>query len=190
MSSHHIVRDEQEPALLLWQPGQLSYSQVGELLAWSPQVLVNCPALPEALGWGIKLDALCGPVVELEKWLPQLAHQQPLTSIELENSQDLSPLVDWLRERGQRRLNLSLAPEAPEQWRWAAQEKRLHLSVLSRGWQYVWVKDNFSKWVPAGFTYRLRQADGRLLDEYTCRQSGWLSLNLSAPGWLGWPLSS
>ncbi|RZK41505.1 MAG: thiamine pyrophosphokinase, partial [Pedobacter sp.] len=40
MSSHHIVREKQEPALYIHQLGNFDEEKLGQLLEWSPTVLV------------------------------------------------------------------------------------------------------------------------------------------------------
>lgn len=74
MSSHHTVRDEQEPALVLAELAGVDYEQVGELLEWGPTVLVFVPALAQVLAWGIKADHVLGTVVPQAPELYQ-AHQ-------------------------------------------------------------------------------------------------------------------
>lgn len=56
MSSHHIVRDEQEPALVVLDPHAVEREILGGLLEWSPTVVVAQQVLPIFLDWGIKVD--------------------------------------------------------------------------------------------------------------------------------------
>ena len=60
MSSHHIVRDKQEPALLIAN-GEACHSELlGQLLEWSPVVVVLDSAIHRVLDLGIKVDVLLG----------------------------------------------------------------------------------------------------------------------------------
>lgn len=56
MSSHHIIRDEQEPALLVLDPLAIEREHLDGLLEWSPTLLVTEQYLPTLLDWGIKVD--------------------------------------------------------------------------------------------------------------------------------------
>lgn len=58
MSSHHIVREKQEPALLIIQLDGFSSENFGQLLEWSPTVVVNSRIYEEADSLGIKIDAV------------------------------------------------------------------------------------------------------------------------------------
>ncbi|GAB3551836.1 thiamine diphosphokinase [Spirosoma fluminis] len=60
MSSHHIVRDRQEPALLIANGEACDPELLGQLLEWSPFVVVLDSAVWRVLDLGIKLDVLLG----------------------------------------------------------------------------------------------------------------------------------
>jgi len=64
MSSHHIVRDDQEPALIIANGEACSYELLGQLLEWSPFVIVLDSAMERALELGIKVDVLLGDLIE------------------------------------------------------------------------------------------------------------------------------
>ncbi|MFM6953812.1 MAG: thiamine pyrophosphokinase [Sphingobacteriaceae bacterium] len=58
MSSHHIVREKQEPALLIVSLAHFPSEQLGQLLEWSPTVLVTEEVYEYADSLGIKIDAV------------------------------------------------------------------------------------------------------------------------------------
>ncbi|MBD3725125.1 MAG: thiamine diphosphokinase, partial [Flavobacteriaceae bacterium] len=60
MSSHHIVRDDQEPALIIANGAACSKELMGQLLEWSPFVVVLDSAIDRVLNLGIKVDVLLG----------------------------------------------------------------------------------------------------------------------------------
>lgn len=60
MSSHHIVRDEQEPALLIANGAACDSELLGQLLEWSPTVVVLDSAIWRVLDLNIKVDVLLG----------------------------------------------------------------------------------------------------------------------------------
>lgn len=85
MSSHHIVRDEQEPALLIADPSALSLEYVDHLLEWSPTVIVTQDALKEVLKWGIKIDVVVAKMDSLEELKPRLQEQSPVQLLGFES---------------------------------------------------------------------------------------------------------
>jgi len=60
MSSHHIVRDDQEPALIIANGAACSMELMGQLLEWSPLVIVLDRAIQRVIDLGIKVDVLLG----------------------------------------------------------------------------------------------------------------------------------
>ena len=60
MSSHHIVREGQEPALIIANGESCSNELMGQLLEWSPLVLVLDGAITRVNELGIKVDVLLG----------------------------------------------------------------------------------------------------------------------------------
>ncbi|AWH86147.1 thiamine diphosphokinase [Flavobacterium album] len=60
MSSHHIVRDDQEPALIIANGAECSKELMGQLLEWSPLVIVLDSAIERVINLGVKVDVLLG----------------------------------------------------------------------------------------------------------------------------------
>ncbi|RYG20937.1 MAG: thiamine pyrophosphokinase [Chitinophagaceae bacterium] len=60
MSSHHIVREKQEPALYIHHLGSFDDEYLGQLLEWSPTVVVAASEYEKALSLGIKIDVVIG----------------------------------------------------------------------------------------------------------------------------------
>ncbi len=60
MSSHHIVRDDQEPALIIANGEACKQELMNQLLEWSPLVIVLDSAIERVIDLGIKIDVLIG----------------------------------------------------------------------------------------------------------------------------------
>lgn len=204
MSSHHIVRDEQEPALLLWQPGQLSYEQAGELLAWSPRVVATQHTLAEALAWGIKLDAVWAPQAQLEATRAAVAHQAPVAVCQFRENNSLQEVLHWLKAKDQQSVNLLADAEAQDftlLQQLLALQQLVQVQVLSKGWRYSFFRPgSLQKWLAAKSHIRLIAFEGRQLingmmpgqqlmaapvQEIEVQQSGLLKITADAPFWLG-----
>jgi thiamine pyrophosphokinase len=101
MSSHHIVRDDQEPALIIANGAECSLELLGQLLEWSPIVIVLDSAMDRILDLNIKVDVLLGdfdrgfdPEYYKEK-------QYPLEIVHTPNQDktDLEKAFEYLIER-------------------------------------------------------------------------------------------
>jgi len=108
MSSHHIVRDEQEPALIIANGQSCSFELMGQLLEWSPVVMVLDGAIHRVLDLGIKLDIVLGDFDKTENWDELLANQQPVEVVHTpdQNKTDLEKGLDFLIAKGHKAVNI------------------------------------------------------------------------------------
>jgi len=60
MSSHHIVREKQEPALLILGLNSFDLELLGQLLEWSPTVIATSHVAEQLATMGIKVDRILG----------------------------------------------------------------------------------------------------------------------------------
>ena len=60
MSSHHVVRDAQEPALIIANGEACSWDLIQQAMAWSPLVMVLDGALNRVLELGLHIDVVLG----------------------------------------------------------------------------------------------------------------------------------
>ncbi|WP_420388140.1 hypothetical protein [Roseivirga sp.] len=86
MSSHHIVRDEQEPALLIDDASVIHYNFVELLLEWSPKVIVTVNALDDVLQWGVKIDTVIARPDQVKDFKEKLKPQSPVQLLVFESS--------------------------------------------------------------------------------------------------------
>jgi thiamine pyrophosphokinase len=108
MSSHHIVRDDQEPALIIANGAECSTELLGQLLEWSPVVIVLDSAMERVVDLGIKVDVLLGdfdhdfnPEIYKEKQFPlEIVHTPN------QDKTDLEKAFDYLIEKGHKAVNV------------------------------------------------------------------------------------
>ena len=100
MSSHHIVRDDQEPALIIANGESCSDELLGQLLEWSPIVVVLDSAIDRVLARNIKIDVHLG---DFDDGLNSEYHeaQYPIEIVHTpdQNKTDLEKAFDYLIER-------------------------------------------------------------------------------------------
>ena len=157
MSSHHIVRDEQEPALIIANGQSCSFELMGQLLEWSPVVMVLDGAIHRVLELGIKLDIVLGDFDKIENWDELLANQQPVEVVHTpdQNKTDLEKGLDFLSAKGHKAVNIL----------WATGKRADHhinnLSTLAKYKDQITIvmlddhsrifnlPNQFTKWYPA-----------------------------------------
>nr|WP_315142977.1 thiamine diphosphokinase [uncultured Flavobacterium sp.] len=108
MSSHHIVRDDQEPALIIANGASCQPELLGQLLEWSPLVVVLDSAIERVMHLDIKIDVLLG---DFDRDFDPEAYktkQYPLEIVHTpdQNKTDLEKALDYLIERKMPAVNI------------------------------------------------------------------------------------
>ncbi|MEK6450557.1 MULTISPECIES: thiamine diphosphokinase [unclassified Myroides] len=102
MSSHHIVRDDQEPALIIANGEACDRNLMDQLLEWSPLVVVLDSAIERVIELGIKIDVLIG---DFDRGFDADAYREKQYPIEIvhvadQESTDLEKAFRYLIKRG------------------------------------------------------------------------------------------
>ena len=108
MSSHHIVKDDQEPALIIANGASCSSELLGQLLEWSPIVVVLDSAIERVLQLDIKVDVLLG---DFDRDFDANYYQEKQFPLEIvytpdQNKTDLQKAFDYLIEKGHQAVNV------------------------------------------------------------------------------------
>lgn len=101
MSSHHIVRDDQEPALIIANGEACSMNLMHQLLEWSPLVIVLDSAVDRVVELGIKIDVLIGDFDRDFDFNQYKKAQYPLEIIQITDQEttDLDKAILYLIDR-------------------------------------------------------------------------------------------
>jgi thiamine pyrophosphokinase len=102
MSSHHIVRDDQEPALIIANGAACHDELLGQLLEWQPLVIVLDSAIERVINLNIKVDVVLGDFDRGFNPEEITSSQFPIEIIHKpdQNKTDLEKAFDYLIERG------------------------------------------------------------------------------------------
>jgi len=108
MSSHHIIREGQEPALIIANGESCSNELLGQLLEWSPFVVVLDGAINRVLELGIKIDVLLGDFDSKNHALEQIQSQQKIEIVHTpdQNKTDLQKGIEFLIARNFDAVNI------------------------------------------------------------------------------------
>lgn len=108
MSSHHIVRDDQEPALIIANGAACSSELMNQLLEWQPLVIVLDSAMERVVELGIKVDVLLGDFDRDFDPNSYKEKQYPLEIIHVpdQDKTDLEKAFDYLIARGHKAVNV------------------------------------------------------------------------------------
>jgi hypothetical protein len=143
MSSHHIVKEKQEPALYIHDLSTFDEEYLGQLLEWSPTVVVNGAVYEKIISLGLKVDvvlnsaegvtvqentrSIIGPGDDYNTVLNYLiAEKYPAVNI-IDHEKDLADLAYYL--------------------------PKINIVLFTPAYKSYAVKTGFSVWKPAGSTF-------------------------------------
>ncbi|MTI38574.1 hypothetical protein [Fulvivirga lutimaris] len=157
MSSHHIVRDEQEPALIVFN-SDFNEQTIQELLEWSPTVITKSALIEELLPYGFKIDIVIGSMEDRDSIMSLLSHQQPFKYLSKNISDDdLLQAIYYLTASKYKAANLLLEPK--DEVLNLIHSFLIQLDLVFYYQRFKWVycrESTFSKWLPAGALLKFR----------------------------------
>ena len=107
MSSHHIVKENQEPALLILNTEAIPFEKLQELLEWSPTVIVTESSLEKVIGWGIKIDIVLASTERIQCLTQTLQHQAPIQFVSFKDECEIiTNAIEFLKSNHQKAVNV------------------------------------------------------------------------------------
>lgn len=190
MSSHHFVKEGQEPALLILRA--VPFAVVEPLLEWAPLVMVDEKVLDDVLLWGIKIDVVITEYSE-ETLTKKLADQAPVKIISSDRS-TLEIALSSLSGMKQSAVNIVTSAEKELLKTLETFRDQLVISVVDgeRKWLSV-PAGNFRKWYEKNTILEIAGSPefSKLVNiekkhnSYVVQQEGLAELESSNPYWLG-----
>ena len=158
MSSHHIIREDQEPALLIL--GEIRLTKIEPLLEWSPLVLVADVVLDAVVSWGIKIDVVLTEDREQANALERLKHQAPLKILSSEHqSGHLRNALYFLIAGKHRAVHIAGTLSAGLQKELTEFGDRIQITFLEDTYRWLLIAGgSFKKWFPQGTTLKVTKS--------------------------------
>lgn len=183
MSSHHFVREGQEPALLILDI--IPWETIGSLLEWAPLVIATDAALETALHWGIKIDAVVASpdrAATLDHLLTDHCPVRMLT--QAAGTDALSVSLDHLIHTRQSAVNITAADPFPVIAAVTQHAPPLNISIITPTHRWSLFKSGtYKKWHPAHTTLQVHQSGNT--SEITTPADGLITLEPNTPFWMG-----
>lgn len=179
MSSHHIVRENQEPALLIIDVDAISEEWLGQLLEWSPLVMTTWENVDFLLSRGIKID-----VVFSKDEIP-IDIQENTVSIAYETESQLYKAVSAYLESKEQFALYVLCDEVSVKRQELFCDERFTIVALKNNIRYR-MTANFEKWLPKGQKILIGCADSTFVTKgltrvdrgaYHVTQDGFVRIN-------------
>ena len=139
MSSHHIVRENQEPALLVSYYNAIDSEHLGQLLEWSPTIITDNENIDFFLAEGIKVDIFAGDIA-------LIPHQEQIKHLPIA-TEFLFDALDYLVANNYKAVNILLETVPNRLLEYA---DRINIVCFAEGKRFVIVKEYYEKWKPEG----------------------------------------
>ncbi|MDT3403932.1 thiamine diphosphokinase [Mucilaginibacter terrae] len=141
MSSHHIVREKQEPALLVLGLNNFTDDELGQLLEWSPTVIATLPVTEQLVAYGIKVDYMVADDNEL-------GLQSDIRLIDPAGQGITEKALEFLTVNGYPAVNV--VTDEPELSLYEQYAPKINLVIFHNRQKIYTVTSGYSKWKPAG----------------------------------------
>jgi len=150
MSSHHVVKEIQEPAIFLLNEEAVNIAIVQGMLEWSPVILVSDECFPLLAHYGIKVDALICERNFANNFEIEISMQQPMDVILIKDSnQEIPEGLKYLAGKGCTAVNIFGTCTDRQMFEINRQHKDLTITYFSHKEKYVYVGGgSFEKWLP------------------------------------------
>ena len=194
MSSHHIVRDEQEPALLILNLEAIHRSTLSSLLEWSPTIIITGDLVNQAIDIGFKVDVVVCGRDELENTRTALNNHIPLVCLTANKIELLEVVSMHLLSSNHTALSI-LVDSFDTFQRSLKSSSKLDLVVYDAENKWYKVHGEFKKWFNEGqelkvigSDYRLSGVGSKYSEEneiFTVKEEGLLTITASNAVWFG-----
>ncbi|WP_276373317.1 hypothetical protein [Chryseolinea sp. H1M3-3] len=156
MSSHHFVKEGQEPALFILE--SVSIHAVEPLLEWVPLIMVADHMLETIIPWGIKIDVVIQHEYSFETLKEVVKDQEPIQILSAHNDILLAGL-QFLIQNKNSSVNIICTPTEEILSKIENVGHSLQVDVYDEKekWSLV-VTGNFEKWLPAGAVIAIKQS--------------------------------
>lgn len=148
MSSHHIVRENQEPALLIEDLSLIDEEDLGQLLEWSPTIVIEEETIDLLDARGYKFD-----IVFTKNSINGSQENLKVISYDIDF---LKVAIEYLIAHHYKAVNI--VTEQLDINYYSPYLEQINIVLFSKGIRYYYVTTGFTKWKPAGERIQIETA--------------------------------
>ncbi|MFN5705161.1 MAG: hypothetical protein ACK45U_04845 [bacterium] len=150
MSSHHFVKEKQEPALLILSDSSFEKDILEQLLEWSPIVIVEDKCLMQLNHEPIKIDYVLQTDLELEEIESWVSFQDNVRIIDSSKSANkIKFLIDILEREDNQALSI-IGHSTNQEEILKSDEFKMNIIFYSNEYKTYTKYEHFKKWKEIG----------------------------------------
>ena len=166
MSSHHFVKEQQEPALLILNTAGISFEQIAPLLEWVPTILVVQDEVPVVISWGVKIELILAEMDFQKSHYHLLEEQYPVKFLGVQEGNFLAEGLQYLIASKHGAVNI-IGLDHLKVFELEPMLEFLDIVVWDGPIRYFPIKNGqFKKWLPAT-SLQLHAPEGTILEVQT-----------------------
>lgn len=172
MSSHHFVKEQQEPAVFILDLENIRLEQISGLLEWVPTILVSQSTVDQVISWGIKIDVILASEEFQKTNLQLLEEQYPLKFLTVPNENFLDEGLHYLKASKHEAVHL-IGMSHEKVFDIAPKLDWMNITLIDGSWKYYPVSSGeFKKWFLAsdihihgkeGMPVEIKNSEGEIL---------------------------
>ncbi len=176
MSSHHFVKEQQEPALMILDTKGYNFAQLSSLLEWVPTVVVAQDAIETVISWGIKIDIILASSEFQRENLNLLEEQYPIQFLTVKNSDFLNEGLQYLIASKHSAVNI-IGFDHLEAFNLEEKLDFLNIVIFDGPIRYFPVREkSFKKWFPES-SLQIHAPEGSIVEIKTANESHLLKIS-------------
>ena len=195
MSSHHIIRDEQEPALIIAELEPESKSIARQFLEWSPTLIVLENCLSEVVQWGIKIDIAFVNRSNFESVEDLLQDQMPVKILTCKSSEEQLTTALYFLIAGRHRAANMMANEKIDLLKsLQSVSNSLSVGIINSNGKANLFQGKFKKWMAKDSVIKVIRTKGNqtfiikgvreLEGVFICLSDSFVEIKSNYPFWL------
>lgn len=157
MSSHHIVRENQEPALFIAHPNCLDDEYLNQLLEWSPTIITLAEHYEVLKSREIKIDVILD-----NQGLEEGILEENILLIPYSDN-FIEPLFSYLKEKKNFAVNILTADIQFDSY--SSYLADFNINLLNNNGKTMFLK-NYEKWLPKEFNLKFEQLKETLSEQH------------------------
>lgn len=194
MSSHHFVKEGQEPALFILD-GDVLEAMV-ELLEWAPLVMVSYNALNKVLELGIKIDVLLLPTNDLNLLTTTIANQAPLKLVIYDSNESwFDKGLEHLAKSNYSAVNILVESFEKFSQTLNIEDGGIQKVIFDRTCKWSLSQRQFEKWLPSNLPIKIEKTTAeqsltlknlrQVENDYLTEHEGIAQIYSDNPFWVG-----
>ncbi len=181
MSSHHIIREKQEPALLILGLDNFDDELLGQLLEWSPTVVASDEMAEKLNAYGIKVDWIITDKDDADI-------QSDVKVLHINAEPETIAALNFFTENNYPALNV--VPDELNMDEYLPYINQINLVIFYNNQKIYPVTSGYSKWKPGGENIELLSTPTNLQftglerlseNQFKTQEDGFFTLQFSNP---------